>query len=214
MGGYRGRSITVHNWAPPLPAAEPAAVEALRREAGADAATTLAGYVGRLHEVKGVDLLIAVFRGLPHAGARLAIVGDGPARPELEAQAAGDPRIVFLGHRPNPAAAYAALDLLVMPSRFDPFPLVALEAMAAGTPMLAAAVGGLAEMFASAPERLFAPEDIGALSERLAAALGRPGRAPRVTYDLSRFEPAQAAARIEGFYREVMADARQGRAAS
>lgn len=204
MAGYRGQSVTVHNWAPPLAPPAPGAVEALRREAGADDATTLAGYVGRLHPVKGVDLLIEAFRGLPQARARLAIVGDGPARPALETQADGDPRIVFLGHRPNPAAAYRALDLLVMPSRFDPFPLVALEAMAAGAPMLAASVGGLAEMFAGAPERLFPPEDAPALRSRLAAALARPGRAPRASYDLSRFEPAAAAARIERFYRDLI----------
>jgi glycosyltransferase involved in cell wall biosynthesis len=212
MTGYRGRSITVHNWAPPLAPADPEAVEALRREAGADAATTLVGYVGRLHSVKGVDLLIEAFRGLPEVPARLAIVGDGPARADLEARAAGDPRIVFLGHRANPAAAYRALDLLVMPSRFDPFPLVALEAMAAGAAMLVARVGGLAEMFAGAPERLFPPEDAAALRTLLAATLARGGRPPRVAYDLLRFEPQAASARVERFYRELIAAARAGQA--
>lgn len=210
MAGYRGLSTTVHNWSPELAPPDPADVEALRREAGADAGAALVGFVGRLHEVKGVDLLIAAFRALPEARARLAVVGEGPARAALDAQAAGDPRIVFLGHRGNPAAAYRAFDLLVMPSRFDPFPLVALEAMAAGTPMLAASVGGLAEMFAAAPERLFPPEDAEALRARLADALARPGRAPRVAYDLSRFQPEAAAARIEAFYREVIEAARRG----
>lgn len=207
MSDYRGLSCTVHNWAPPLPPSDAAAVDLLRQEAGAGPDTPLIGFVGRLHQVKGVDLLIAAFQSLPDPRARLAVVGDGPARRELEAQAAGDPRIAFLGHRASPAAAYRAFDLLVMPSRFDPFPLVALEAMAAGTPMLAASVGGLAEMFARAPERLFPPENVEALRRRLAEFVPA-GRAPRVAYDLSRFQPEPAAARIEGFYREVIARAR------
>lgn len=209
MGGYRGLSITVHNWAPRLGAPEPTELAALRGEAGAGETTVLIGFVGRLHEVKGADLLIAAFRSLPDATARLAVVGDGPARPALESRAAGDRRIVFLGHRADPAAAYAAIDLLVIPSRFEPFGLVAVEAMTAGTPVLAAATGGLAEIFADAPERLFPPEDSEALRRKLAGVIARGRGAERAAYDLSRFAPEPAASRIDAFYRRVIAARRR-----
>jgi len=73
--------------------------------------------------------------------------------------------------------------------------------------MLAAAVGGLQEMFAAAPERLFPPENVEALRRRLAER-APASRAPRVAYDLSRFQPEAAASRIEAFYRRVIAASR------
>lgn len=101
------------------------------------------GAIGRLHPQKGFDLLIPAFRAAQLTGVTLDIFGDGPDRAKLEALAAGDPQIVFHGHLPDPTSAMAAVDAVAMPSRREPYGLVALEAMAAGRPLLVSHTDGL-----------------------------------------------------------------------
>lgn len=98
-------------------------------------------YVGRLAPEKRVDWLCPVIKALPKA--RLAIVGDGPSRPELEAQLAGTPT-VFTGYLRGQdlAAAYASGDLFVFPSASETFGVVVLEAMSSGLPVVAPRAGG------------------------------------------------------------------------
>lgn len=91
-------------------------------------------YVGRLEETqKRVSRVLAVWRLLAprFPGWRLEIVGDGPDRAALEAQAQGLPRVAFHGFR-DPAPFYAKARLLLLTSDFEGFPLVLPEAMAAG----------------------------------------------------------------------------------
>lgn len=110
-------------------------------------------YAGRLVYEKGVqDLLAAVPRlRARHPGLRMVIAGDGPYREELEALAGRDRTasiVSFPGFLPalELAALLAAADCVVVPSRYEPFGMIALEAHAAGTPVAAAASGGLAEL--------------------------------------------------------------------
>ena len=109
-------------------------------------------YFGRLHPMKGADLLIAAVRGVPAAPVRLDVYSlQGPASyvADVATAAAGDERIRFL-----PAVDARAVidtmrsyDFVAIPSRcVDNAPLVALEAFAAGTPVLGADIGGIAEM--------------------------------------------------------------------
>lgn len=101
------------------------------------------GAIGRLDRQKGFDVLIPAFRALTARDLRLEIFGEGPERAALEALAAGDPRITFRGLA-APEQAMAAVDLVAMPSRWEAFGLVALEARAAGRPLLTSGVDGLA----------------------------------------------------------------------
>ncbi|MGH1354806.1 MAG: glycosyltransferase [Thalassovita sp.] len=101
------------------------------------------GAIGRLHRQKGFDLLIQAFRKLPNPDLRLNIYGEGPERPALQALADGDARIRFLGHAKNPVAAMHAVDAVVMPSRWEAYGLVAIEARVAGRPVLVSGVDGL-----------------------------------------------------------------------
>ena len=101
------------------------------------------GAIGRLHPQKGFDVLIPAFRAAALQGVTLEIFGDGPDKDKLVALAAGDPSIVFHGHLPDPVAAMAAVDAVAMPSRREPYGLVALEAMAAGRPLLVSRADGL-----------------------------------------------------------------------
>ena len=107
------------------------------------------GAVGRLDAQKGFDVLIRAFQAVQGDDLSLKIFGDGPERGRLEDLAAGDPRIRFQGFAADPAMAYAACDAVVMPSRWEPYGLVAQEALAAGRPVLVSGVDGLSDHLAS-----------------------------------------------------------------
>ncbi|GAA4507373.1 glycosyltransferase [Brevibacterium yomogidense] len=100
-------------------------------------------YVGRLSKEKDLDLLRPLMDRLPD-DVRLAFVGSGPHREELEREFAGT-RTVFTGYMSGEelAAAYASADLFVFPSTTETLGLVALESMASGVPVVGARAGGI-----------------------------------------------------------------------
>jgi glycosyltransferase involved in cell wall biosynthesis len=102
-------------------------------------------YVGRLSNEKQIDHLRPVLERVP--GTRLALVGDGPAREALERHFAGTPTY-FAGYMAGDtlSQAYASGDIFVFPSALETFGLVVVEAMAAGLPVVASRVGGIADV--------------------------------------------------------------------
>lgn len=101
------------------------------------------GLIGRLHPQKGFDVAIQAFRDLQEPDVRLKIFGTGDERDALRALAGQDPRISFEGFCADPKDAMAQVDVVVMPSRWEAFGLVAQEALAAGRAVLVAPVDGL-----------------------------------------------------------------------
>jgi glycosyltransferase involved in cell wall biosynthesis len=121
-------------------------------------------YVGRLTAEKGSDVIIEAARLLPNV--RFTVAGMGPDAPLIEAAARELPNLVFLGRvAPTEVASLLrAAVMSLMPSRWqEPGPLTALEAMCAGTPIVAFDSGGLAEYVRRA--------DAGIVVENTAAAL-------------------------------------------
>lgn len=102
-------------------------------------------YVGRLSLEKQIEHIRPVLEQVPNT--RLVLVGDGPARAVLERQFAGQP-VTFMGYLRGGrlAQAYASADIFVFPSRLETFGLVVIEAMASGLPVVAARVGGVADI--------------------------------------------------------------------
>ena len=102
-------------------------------------------YVGRLAPEKGIERLKAILREVP--GTRLAIVGDGPARRDLEREFAGT-ATVFTGvlQGEDLAAAYASADAFLFPSTTDTLGLAMIEALASGLPIVAARSGASHEI--------------------------------------------------------------------
>ncbi len=171
----------------------------------------LAMYVGRLAGDKEVDLLLAAWPEVERrTGARLAVVGDGPARRRLH-RCPGSERIFwvpFQHDRERVAALFAAADLAVAPSSTETAGLSAIEALACGTPVLAADRGGVAETVGrSGAGALFASGDAGALAEQAEyllkgnlAELGAVGRRYAETYH----GWDAALDRIFGIYRDIL----------
>lgn len=112
---------------------------------GADPATPIGVYVGRLSPEKNLDALLAIARARPELP--LLIVGDGPARLQLMAALAGH-RAHFTGELRGAAlsAAYASADIMVCTSLTETFCQVAQEAMASGLPTLAFRAGGVQDV--------------------------------------------------------------------
>ena len=146
-------------------------------------------YVGRLSPEKRLDTLVPVLDALPEA--RLALVGDGPARPALEKLYAGR-RVHFSGFLRGEelAAAFASADVFLMPSTTETLGFVVLEAMASGCPVVAARAGGIPDLVDHGENgHLYAPGDIGDAIGAIRALLERPA--------LRRFLAQQARKRAE-----------------
>ncbi|WP_174801302.1 glycosyltransferase family 4 protein [Martelella limonii] len=101
------------------------------------------GALGRFDRQKGFDILIEGLLLSGRQDVELRLYGSGSEEAQLKARAGTDPRIKFCGFAKSPAAAMADCDLIAMPSRYEPYGLVALEAMAAGRPVAASLADGL-----------------------------------------------------------------------
>ena len=159
-----------------------AAVAAARHRHAPGGAPLLFTY-GRLEYEKGVQDLIAALPRIRRAypGTRLLVAGTGTAAAMLT-ETARTHRVArsvrFLGHLPDAelAATLACADAVVLPSRYEPFGIVALEAAAAGAPLVASRVGGLGELVIDEETGVsFPPGDVAGL----AAAVGRVLADPR-----------------------------------
>ena len=203
--GRRGRVI--HNGVDPTDFAGRAA------QAGqpADAEPYVLG-IGRQVPQKGFDVLIDAFAQLaerPDVRHRLVLAGDGPEHAALAARAAARglaDRVELVGatDRARTAALFRGADVFVLPSRHEPFGIVVLEALAAGTAVVASDVGGVAEFLPRGPlARLVAPDDPSALAGGLAAVLVERARHPATGPDAAETLRTHTWAHLEREYAEV-----------
>lgn len=130
--------------------------------------------VALLTKVKGIDYLLQALAIVKHQGIKffLLVAGDGPDRSELSSLAYRlgiSERISFLGNRTKPEIAdlMRQADFLALTSRWDNNPVVVLEAMASGIPVLASQIGGIPEVVTSKQGILVKVGDIGDITEKL-----------------------------------------------
>jgi glycosyltransferase involved in cell wall biosynthesis len=140
----------------------------------------LVGYVGRLSSEKGPDLFLDALIALCHQHPQLdaVMLGDGPEREALQARidAAGLPqRIRLPGYQTAMQGWWQQLDALVISSRTEGTPMILLEAMQAGVPVVAFAVGGIPDVLQDRHNGLLAaPTDTAALARQLDTLLAEP----------------------------------------
>jgi glycosyltransferase involved in cell wall biosynthesis len=170
--------------------------------------------VGRLDPVKGQDVLI---RALPRVleaapAARLVLVGNGGGRAALEqvAEEAGVARAVEFAGPLDAEAVRARMreaSCFVLPSRSEGLPLALLEAMAAGVPVVATAVGGSREVVTPESGILVPPEDPDSLAKAIARVLLDPAAAAVYSHEgrarASDFSAARALDEYEALLRQV-----------
>lgn len=155
-------------------------------------------FVGRIEPIKGVDLLLQAMAGLrsapdlpPESFPKLILVGGAEGIDALKALAKKwglDPWLLLVGPKPHRSMPlyYGACDALVVPSRYESFGIVALEAAACGRPVIATQVGGLPFAVSPGKTSLMVPENDPAslalaiqrilTDEELAKSLGQAGR--------------------------------------
>lgn len=182
---------TIHNGIDLRTLDEAASGGSLRASLGIPADSPLVGHVGRLCEVKGQRELVEAAARLVLRGSDLRVVfvgkdleTGGAFQRELEARASRlgiSDRIVFAGYRHDVPAVLAELDLLALPSWIEGLPLVVLEAMALGKPVVATPVGGTAEAVVDGETGLLVPPgDVAVLADSIEAVLADPARARRL----------------------------------
>ncbi|NLV39996.1 MAG: glycosyltransferase family 4 protein [Candidatus Hydrogenedentes bacterium] len=197
----------VRNAAPAPRAVAVAELDALRARHGLAECGLTALYAGRLVEGKGLETLLDA---LPRArGWAAVLLGDGPLRPALEAQARRlKVPAVFPGQCDDTAPWYALADAVVLPSRGEALPMTLVEAAAAGRPTVASNVGGVPEILQDGTTGLLTPPGD---PEALAAALrgledpvarGRMGTAARDRWR-GHFTPEILAGTLAAVYREA-----------
>lgn len=173
---------------------------------------TVVGWVGRLSREKGLDILIEAMGRLRSSNVTLVVVGDGPEREKLRLQAAalgGGERIRWCGVLPNAARLLAALDVFVLSSRSEGSPIILMEAMAAGLPIVATSVGGVPETVSSLEAVLIPSERSDLLARAIDDVLKEPARAAelaraarrRVTVEHS---PEMWVAQYDAVYRGII----------
>jgi glycosyltransferase involved in cell wall biosynthesis len=189
----------------------------LRHLLGVPPEAFVVGWIGRMTAIKRVPDVLAAFACLRARGieARLCLVGDGPDREAVERRAheLGVSRhTLFLGYQRDVAPYYAFFDALLLPSGNEGTPVVAIESLAAGTPVVATDVGGVTDVVADGVDSFLVPvgdiEAIASALERLARdpdlrkTMGNAGR-ERV---IARYRVGRLIDDVDTLYRELLAE--------
>ena len=190
---------------------------ALRRELGIAPGTPLVGMVGRMAPIKNhgmfLDAAVAVLAARPDA--RFLVVGDGELGSAIRTRAAAlnlTRQTIFTGWRDDLPRVYADLDVLALCSRNEGAPIALIEAMAAGCPVVATSVGGVADLVDDRATGLLVPSgDAGALAGAILELLCDDHLAQSLAASAQRqvpgrFSMATFASNMDALYQRLLRD--------
>jgi glycosyltransferase involved in cell wall biosynthesis len=151
-------------------------IAAARREVGAEPGDFIVGTITRLHDSKGNEYLVEAAKQViaERPQATFVLVGEGPLRPALEAQAAAldlGNRFRFHGFAKDVASVLSAFDLSVFPSLWEGTPLTAFEALAMGKAIVSTDADGLLDILDEKSAWIVPKRDAGALARAIVAAI-------------------------------------------
>ena len=181
-----------------------------------DDSMTLILFAGRLSHAKGADVLLVALSRVARADYLCLIAGDGPERNRLESLTALlglRDRVCFLGARQNMGDLLSQANFLVLPSRWEGLPLIVLEAMAAGCPIIATSVDGTAEVLRNEESGLLVPpNDPIALAEAIERFLNVPSLrtrlAARAAIEVEKYLAENVALQLFALYDRVLEESR------
>lgn len=181
--GYRDKTRVVVNAAEPFTGDQAVARKWLRERLELPANATVIACAGRLSPEKGTSFFIEAARNLAaeFPQVHFVIFGDGALRSELAARCASQTNIHVAGYRRDFHDLVGGIDILVNPSLSEEMPNVVLEAMAAGVPVAATAVGGVPEIATAKPViELIEPHSTDAIAQAVRRLLLDPAAAKRL----------------------------------
>lgn len=188
-----------------------------RLHGGHDDTGHLLLYIGRLSAEKQIERIRPVLEAMPQA--RLALVGDGPHRQQLERHFDGT-ATTFVGYLAGQelASAYASGDAFLFPSSTETLGLVLLEAMAAGCPVVGANRGGIPDIVSDGVNGcLYDPDQPASLTTAVQRLLGDPAARRQLRLaareEAERWGWAGATAQLQAYYRQVLQQGRLPQAA-
>jgi glycosyltransferase involved in cell wall biosynthesis len=183
--------------------------DAVRREIGLQEQDCLCLFVGGEWERKGLDVAVLALAERPtERRVVLVVVGSGLAATyEAMARDAGvGERVQFLGPRPSTAPLYAAADVFLMPSRYEAFSLVMLEAAASGLPVVATRVNGVEDFLVDGQSAFIVDGTPRSVADALSRLVSEPAAARAMGAEARRraeeFGWEAVACRIDSLYRE------------
>jgi glycosyltransferase involved in cell wall biosynthesis len=192
FGVARDRIHVIPNgWNGRVPPSDPATA---RKALGAPPDRFVIGWVGRLIPVKGADVFLQALAQISDVSISASIVGDGVERGRLEQQSRSlglelGRRVTFHGQVDDASRLFPAFDAFVLSSRSEGTPLVLPEAIAAGVPVIATAVGGVPDLVGTDGALLVPPEQPAALANAIRSTYANP--------DAARQRAAAARRRLE-----------------
>jgi len=183
-----------------------------RRELGVSADAFHVGWIGRLSREKGPDVFLRSLSALSGAHVVASVVGDGPMRQELPGLAVElglDGMVRWHGEVPDARKLMRAFDVVVLSSRTEGTPVVLMEAIDAGVPVIATEVGGVPGVISPREGTLVPPEQPHRLGEALQQVMREPEEArERARRALRRLgaegDTSRWIHRYEAVYRDVL----------
>jgi glycosyltransferase involved in cell wall biosynthesis len=206
--------VEIDYFKPDVPATK---IEFLREFFGLDKSSVVIGAVGRFCWQKGFDILIRSIPEIAHSNPDLKVilVGAGALKGRLEGLAESLnvlENIVFAGFRRDIKQILAAVDLLVVPSLREGFPMIVLEAMAMAKPIVASDLPGMSEQIVNGETGiLVAPKNVDALTYAINELLASRGRANDIglkarQYVVNNFSFQTMVAKTERVYQNFLAE--------
>lgn len=196
---FKGSKKLIYNWTPEIQIKKTSKFEIIKKNIIGTDDNYIFGYFGRFNKSKNIELLIDSFKVANISNSKLLLVGDGEQKKFLKNRAKNNKDIIFLESQKNIYPFYELIDCFVLPSRFEPFGLVVLEAMHFKKKIICTNVPISKFLPKSSVLSFDDPIELANLLKK-ASQKGKE----HINYDLSEFNRDNQILKINNFYSEII----------